>query len=196
LWPDGGASCIIDRMKKALSPADIKAAIAKMAEKILKTTDSPRDRWALIGIHSRGVPLAKRLAAALKEKGAPEIPVGSLDITFYRDDVGEALLNPVVQDTDIPFDLTGRTIFLVDDVLYTGRTIRCALDELMDFGRPDRIRLAVLVDRGGRELPVQPDVVGLAVAAPPGEKVEVRLQEVDGEDGVWIVDKKAKREKP
>jgi pyrimidine operon attenuation protein/uracil phosphoribosyltransferase len=183
-------------MKKALSPADIKAAIAKMAEKILKTPSAPRDRWALIGIHSRGVPLAKRLAAALKEKGAPEIPVGSLDITFYRDDVGETLLNPVVQDTDIPFDLTGRTIFLVDDVLYTGRTIRCALDELMDFGRPDRIRLAVLVDRGGRELPVQPDIVGIPVAAPPGEKVEVRLQEVDGEDGVWIVEKKTKREGP
>jgi pyrimidine operon attenuation protein / uracil phosphoribosyltransferase len=183
-------------MKKVLSPADVKAAIATMAEKILKSPDGPRDRWALIGIHTHGVPLARRLAAALKEKGAPDLPVGSLDITFYRDDVGEALLNPVVQDTDIPFDLTGRTIFLVDDVLYTGRTIRCALDELMDFGRPDRIRLAVLVDRGGRELPVQPDIVGRPVDAPAGERIEVRLQETDGEDGVWIVDNKADREKP
>ena len=116
--------------------------------------------------------------------------MGSLDITFYRDDVGEARLNPVVQDTDIPFDLTGLSILLVDDVLYTGRTIRCALDELMDFGRPERVRLAVLVDRGGRELPVQPDFVGKAVSAPVDARVEVRLAEEDGEDGVWITEKR------
>ena len=177
-------------MKKIFSQTEVRSAIAKMAEKILHTVDGSRDQWALIGIHSRGVPLAKRLAAALREKGAPEIPVGSMDITFYRDDMGETRLNPVVQDTDIPFDLSGRTIFLVDDVLYTGRTIRCALDELMDFGRPDRVRLAALVDRGQRELPIQPDVVGETVLAGADQRVEVHLEEVDGEDAVWIAEKR------
>jgi pyrimidine operon attenuation protein/uracil phosphoribosyltransferase len=112
--------------------------------------------------------------------------MGSLDITFYRDDMGESPLNPVVHDTDIPFDVTGKTIFLVDDVLYTGRTIRCALDELMDFGRPRRVFLVVLVDRGYRELPIQADFSGETIATHVGERVDVHFTELDKEDAVWI----------
>ena len=175
-------------MKKAFSQAEVRKAISGMARKIMADGQA-LETSAIVGIHSRGVPLARRLAAALKDLGAPDIPVGSLDITFYRDDAGEALLHPTLQESDIPFDLTGRTIFLVDDVLYTGRTIRCALDELMDFGRPDRVRLAVLVDRGQRELPIQPDVVGETVLTPADQRVEVHLEEVDGEDAVWITEK-------
>lgn len=173
-------------MKKVFSQAEVRKAIAAMAKKILSEAPSHPAGWAIVGIHSRGVPLARRLAASLKELGAPDISVGSLDITFYRDDAGEAPLHPTLQDSDIPFDLTGRTIFLVDDVLYTGRTIRCALDELMDFGRPDRVRLTVLVDRGQRELPIQPDVVGATLLTPADQRVEVHLEELDGEDAVWI----------
>jgi pyrimidine operon attenuation protein/uracil phosphoribosyltransferase len=173
-------------MKKVFSQTEVRAAIAKMAQKMLRAAPEPRERWALVGIHSRGVPLARRLAAALKDLGAPEIPVGSLDITFYRDDAGASSLDPLVQDTDVPFDVAGRTIFLVDDVLYTGRTIRCALDELMDFGRPARVCLAALVDRGQRELPIHADVVGETMLTPPDQRVEVHLEEVDGEDAVWI----------
>lgn len=181
-------------MKKALSQTEVRAAVDKMAQKILRDLSPSAGLCGLIGIHSRGVPLARRLAAAVKERGGPDIPVGSLDITFYRDDMGAGPLHPLLQDTDIPFDLSGRHIYLVDDVLYTGRTIRCALDELMDFGRPDRVRLAVLVDRGQRELPIQPDVVGETMLTPADQRVEVHLEEVDGEDAVWIAPAKARAE--
>lgn len=172
--------------KKVFTQIQMRAALDKMVQALRKSVKEPPSTWALVGIHSRGVPLAKRLAAALKASGTPEIPVGSLDITFYRDDMGEASLDPLVQDTDVSFDVSGKTIFLVDDVLYTGRTIRCALDELMDFGRPERVYLAVLVDRGQRELPIQPDFVGETLLTPADQRVEVHVEEVDGEDAVWI----------
>lgn len=130
--------------------------------------------------------MARRLAAFFKESGGPKFPVGTLDITFYRDDM-DASLHPVVHDTDVPFDVTGKTVFLVDDVLYTGRTVRCALDELMDFGRPHKVYLAVLVDRGHRELPIQADFIGESVPTADGDTVEVHLEEVDGEDAVWML---------
>jgi pyrimidine operon attenuation protein/uracil phosphoribosyltransferase len=139
-----------------------------------------------VGIQRRGVPLAERLAAALKEKGAPNLSVGRLDITFYRDDMEEKLLDPIIHDTDLPFDVNGKTVFLVDDVLYTGRTIRCALDQLMEFGRPRRVYLVSLVDRGHRELPIQADFVGHTVVTSAEETVEVHLEEIDGEDGVYV----------
>jgi pyrimidine operon attenuation protein/uracil phosphoribosyltransferase len=176
--------------KKVFTQTQVRSALDKMVQALLKSVKEPAGTWALVGIHSRGVPLAKRLAAALKAAGTPDVPVGSLDITFYRDDMGEAALHPIVQDTDVSFDVSGKTVFLVDDVLYTGRTIRCALDELMDFGRPRRVYLAVLVDRGQRELPIQPDFVGETMLTPPDQRVEVHLEEVDGEDAVWIAPSK------
>jgi pyrimidine operon attenuation protein / uracil phosphoribosyltransferase len=162
-----------------------------MKKKIL-SQNQVRDAtdWALVGIQRRGVPLARRLAFLLQDAGVPHLPVGTLDITFYRDDTESAPLHPVVHDTDVPFDVAGKTVFLVDDVLFTGRTIRCAMDELMDFGRPRRVYLAVLVDRGHRELPIQADFTGEVAAVPRAETVEVHLEEVDGDDAVWVIDEK------
>ena len=176
--------------KKILTQTQVRAALDKVVQSLRKSVKEPPSTWAIVGINSRGVPLAKRLAAALKAAGSPEIPVGSLDITFYRDDAGQANAHPLVQDSDVSFDVAGKTIFLVDDVLYTGRTIRCALDELMDFGRPERVYLVVLVDRGQRELPIQPDFVGETLLTPADQRVEVHVEEVDGEDAVWITPSK------
>ena len=141
---------------------------------------------ALVGIQRRGVPLARRIAAQIGEHEGVELPVGALDITFYRDDLSMIAQQPVVKGTDLPFDLNGRTIVLVDDVLYTGRTIRAAMDALVDFGRPQAIRLAVLVDRGHRELPIRADHVGKNVPTSREEVVRVHLAETDGDDGVDI----------
>ncbi|MBK6879638.1 MAG: bifunctional pyr operon transcriptional regulator/uracil phosphoribosyltransferase PyrR [Elusimicrobia bacterium] len=177
--------------KRILSEEDIRAAVTAMAKAILAGLPAPRGDWAVVGIHRRGVPLAQRLARALEELGAPPLPVGSLDITFYRDDMAETALHPVVHETELPFDIAGKTLLLVDDVLFTGRTIRSALDELMDFGRPDRIALAVLIDRGHRELPIQADFAGRLVATRRDERVDVHLSELDGEDAVWLSAKTA-----
>jgi pyrimidine operon attenuation protein/uracil phosphoribosyltransferase len=150
----------------------------------------------LIGIRSRGVPLARRLARLLKEAGAAEPRVGALDITLYRDDLTRIAPNPVMKGTDIPFSIDGETVVLVDDVLYTGRTVRAALDELIDFGRPARIELAVLVDRGHRELPVHADYVGKTLATRPDDNVQVMLREEDGEDRVLLLEKPSRKEPP
>ncbi|MBI4553625.1 MAG: bifunctional pyr operon transcriptional regulator/uracil phosphoribosyltransferase PyrR [Candidatus Latescibacteria bacterium] len=141
---------------------------------------------ALVGIRRRGDSLAKRLATLISEIEGHPIPVGALDITLYRDDFQTRFPQPVVRKTAIPFDIERRTIILVDDVLYTGRTIRAALDELTDFGRAKRIQLAVLIDRDGRELPIQADYVGEHIPTTPHETVVVRVREVDGEDSVTI----------
>ena len=140
----------------------------------------------LVGIQRRGVPLARRIAAAIADNEGAAIPVGALDITFYRDDLSLIAQQPVVKGTDLPFDLNGATVVLVDDVLYTGRTIRAAMDALVDFGRPQAIRLAVLVDRGHRELPIRADHVGKNVPTSREEVVKVQLLVIDGEDGVLI----------
>jgi pyrimidine operon attenuation protein/uracil phosphoribosyltransferase len=132
------------------------------------------------------VPLAQRIAAAIAENEGVEVPVGALDITFYRDDLSLVAQQPIVKGTDLPFDLNGATVVLVDDVLYTGRTIRAAMDALVDFGRPQAIRLAVLVDRGHRELPIRADHVGKNVPTSREETVRVHLAEIDGEDAVLI----------
>jgi pyrimidine operon attenuation protein / uracil phosphoribosyltransferase len=141
---------------------------------------------ALIGIQRRGVPLARRIARSIAENEGVEIPVGALDITFYRDDLSLIAQQPVVKGTELPFDLNDLTVILVDDVLYTGRTIRAAMDALVDFGRPQAIRLAVLVDRGHRELPIRADHVGKNVPTSREEVVRVHLEEIDAEDGVDI----------
>ncbi|HEX7951265.1 MAG TPA: bifunctional pyr operon transcriptional regulator/uracil phosphoribosyltransferase PyrR [Candidatus Limnocylindrales bacterium] len=140
----------------------------------------------LIGIQRRGVPLARRIADSIAEHEGVILPVGALDITFYRDDLSMVAQQPVVKGTELPTGIDGKTIVLVDDVLYTGRTIRAAMDALVDFGRPQAIRLAVLIDRGHRELPIRADHVGKNVPTSREELVRVHLEEVDGEDGVEI----------
>ena len=141
---------------------------------------------ALVGIQRRGVPLARRIADAIADHEGVSVPVGALDITFYRDDLSMVAQQPVVKGTALPSGIDGRTVVLVDDVLYTGRTIRAAMDALVDFGRPQAIRLAVLVDRGHRELPIRADHVGKNVPTSREELVQVQLEEIDGIDGVDI----------
>src|SRR5438105_3619179 len=162
---------------------EIRRALTRVAHEIVEKNRGP-ERLALVGIQSKGVPLARRLAGLIVRFEGVEIPVGSLDITLYRDDV---LQRPhAVRHTDIPFDVTGRHVVLVDEVFYTGRTIRAALDALMDLGRPDSIQLAVLVDRGHRELPIRPDFVGKNLPTATREHVAVDLQEINGGDAVYI----------
>jgi pyrimidine operon attenuation protein/uracil phosphoribosyltransferase len=149
---------------------------------------------ALVGIHTRGAVLCRRLHALVGELSGTEVPLGDLDISFYRDDIesrGPAAA-PVVHDSHLDFELEGRTVVLVDDVLYTGRTVRAAIDALFDYGRPTRVQLAVLIDRGHRELPIRPDYVGKNLPTAPGERVNVRLEETDGTDDVAIVPAQSK----
>ena len=145
----------------------------------------------LVGVRSRGVPLAHRLARAIKKASGSLPPVGALDISLYRDDFTTIAAQPITKGTEIPFTIDGRTVVLVDDVLYTGRTVRCALDELIDFGRPSRIELAVLVDRGHRELPIRADYVGRTLATKREEMVQVLLEEEDGRDLVVLRERAA-----
>ena len=172
-------------LTQVLDRDGIGRTLARMAAEIL---ENDGDDLVLVGIHSRGVPLAQRLAEILKANTGREIPLGRIDISLYRDDVGPwrpAHSQPVLKRTELPFDLDERVVYLVDDVLYTGRTIRAALDALVDYGRPRAVRLAVLIDRGHRELPIAADVVGKVIQTSRQEDVQVRLIEFDGEDGVW-----------
>lgn len=168
-----------------MSADELRRATVRISHEIVEK-QAGTEGLLLVGIQRRGVPLAQRIAAAIAEHEGVEIPVGALDITFYRDDLSMIAQQPVVKGTNLPFDVNGRTIVLVDDVLYTGRTIRAALDALMDFGRPAVVRLAVLVDRGHRELPIRADHVGKNVPTSREESVRVHLAEVDGDDGVEI----------
>ena len=171
---------------RILDPEKIDRTLSRIAHEILERNRSVKD-LALVGIRTRGVPLAVRLAAKIRQFEGVEIPVGFLDINLYRDDVGLTQEKPVLRKTEIPFKMEGRRIVLVDDVLFTGRTIRAALDGLIDLGRPRAIQLAVLVDRGHRELPIRADYVGKNVPTSLQETVEVRLAEIDGTDEVLIV---------
>ena len=145
------------------------------------------DNLVIVGIRDRGDLLANRIIKSIKEIEDVEVPMGVLDITLYRDDFQRITESPIIQDTDIEFDVTDKRVVLVDDVLYTGRTIRAALDAIIDMGRPDQIQLAVLVDRGHRELPIKADYVGKNVPTALGEQVQVKLKEMDGEDRVSLV---------
>ena len=145
----------------------------------------------LVGIHRRGVPLAERLATKIKEMDSVELATGTLDITLYRDDLSTVAEQPVVNSTQLPANITGKTIILVDDVLYTGRTVRAALDELIDFGRPHRVQLAVLIDRGWRELPIQADYIGKYVTTTDSEIIKVMLPEFDDDERVVVVETKS-----
>ncbi|BDG60691.1 bifunctional pyr operon transcriptional regulator/uracil phosphoribosyltransferase PyrR [Caldinitratiruptor microaerophilus] len=172
--------------KAHLMDADaIARALYRIAHEILERNKGT-ERLALVGIRRRGVPLARRLVARIREIEGQDVPVGVLDITLYRDDLTERSEWPQVERTEVPFPVRGRRIVLVDDVLYTGRTARAALDALLDLGRPESVQLAVLVDRGHRELPIRADYVGKNVPTSRRELVEVRLTEVDGEDGVYL----------
>jgi pyrimidine operon attenuation protein/uracil phosphoribosyltransferase len=161
-------------------------ALQRMAVELLERAPEPRD-VVLVGIQRRGVELAERLAGLIEKDEGVRVPRGALDITLYRDDLESIGPKPVIGETRLPGDLAGRHVVIVDDVLYTGRTVRAALDELADFGRPRRISLCVLVDRGGRELPIQADVVGARVETQDGDRVDVRVSELDGVDEVVLV---------
>lgn len=161
-------------------------AITRIAHEVLESNKGAVG-LAFVGIVTRGAHLARRLADRVREIEGAEVPVGTLDISFYRDDVSTRL-NPEVHRTDLPFDPSGICVVLVDDVLFTGRTIRAAMDALMDYGRPSCIRLAVLVDRGHRELPVRADFVGKNVPTSSRERVRVHLTETDGEDVAFIAE--------
>jgi pyrimidine operon attenuation protein/uracil phosphoribosyltransferase len=167
-----------------MDAADVGRALTRIAHEVVERNKGAGG-LVVVGIHTRGVPLARRLAAKLGEIEGRPVPVGALDVTMYRDDIG---LRPpgATRDTDLPFDLAGTVVVLVDDVLYTGRTIRAALDALTDFGRPRAIQLAVLVDRGHRELPLRADYVGKNLPTAPDQAVRVLLEETDGGDGVMI----------
>jgi pyrimidine operon attenuation protein/uracil phosphoribosyltransferase len=171
--------------RQIMTADEIRRATIRLSHEIVEK-QAGTDGLVLIGIQRRGVPLAHRIAESIAEHEGVEIPVGALDITFYRDDLSMVAQQPVVKGTELPTGIEGRTIVLVDDVLYTGRTIRAAMDALVDFGRPQAIRLAVLVDRGHRELPIRADHVGKNVPTSREELVRVRLEEIDGEDGVEI----------
>src|SRR6266545_602195 len=177
------------RERQELMDADrLSRTLSRMAHEILERHPDIRGT-VLVGVRTRGVPLARRLAARMKEASGFEPPVGALDITLYRDDLTTVGPQPVLKGTDIPTSIDGRTVVLVDDVLYTGRTVRAALDELIDFGRPARIELAVLVDRGHRELPIRADYVGRTLTTSRDENVQVMLQEEDGADRVLLLEK-------
>lgn len=148
----------------------------------------------IVGIRSRGNILASRMVKGIKKETGIEIPLGILDITLYRDDFTSVGPDPIVRETEIDFDITGKNVILVDDVLFTGRTIRAAMDALIDFGRPSSIRLAVLIDRGERELPIQPDYVSKKMTVNAGEIVEVKLKEIDGKEGVIAIKQKLDKE--
>lgn len=177
---DGG------RLLQVLDEGAIERTIARMAAEIVERDG---EGIMLIGIHTRGVPLADRLATAIADTSGRKVPVGRIDISLYRDDVGPwrpAHQQPVLKRTLLPEPIDDEVLYLVDDVLFTGRTVRSALDALVDYGRPRAVRLAVLIDRGHRELPIAADVVGKVVPTSRTEDVQVRLREVDDSEGVWI----------
>jgi pyrimidine operon attenuation protein/uracil phosphoribosyltransferase len=170
-----------------MTTADINRVLTRMASQVVENNPD-LSNILLVGIRRRGVPLAERIAAKIKEVDGVTVATGALDITLYRDDLSTVGDRPVVNKTELPADITGKTIILVDDVLYTGRTIRAALDELIDFGRPRRVQLAVLVDRGWRELPIQADYVGKTVTTTADEIIKVMLPEFDEADQVIVVE--------
>jgi pyrimidine operon attenuation protein/uracil phosphoribosyltransferase len=164
---------------------DISKLVAKLAQAINKANRNTKD-LALVGIKRRGVPLAERIAARMNRNRRTRVPVGTIDITLYRDDLQLVAETPIVRGSEIDFDINGRTLVLVDDVLFTGRTARAALSELLDFGRPRAIQLAVLFDRGHRELPIQADYVGRVIKTRPRDIVDIYLMETDSREGVYL----------
>ena len=174
--------------RTVLTAEDVRRAVGRIAHEIVERNRN-LDDVVLVGMRTRGVPLASRLAAAIREFESAQggVPVGALDIGLYRDDIPAMELRPQIRPTELPTDIHGKRVVLVDDVLYTGRSIRAALDALIDFGRPASIQLAVLVDRGHRELPIRPDYVGKNIPTASNEDVQVLLEETDGRDEVVVI---------
>jgi pyrimidine operon attenuation protein/uracil phosphoribosyltransferase len=172
--------------KVIMTQEDMRRTLARIAHEIIEQNEAI-EHLILVGMHTRGVPLAKRLAANIEHFAGVKIPVGTLDISLYRDDLSSLNLQPVVKQTDIPVSVDGKSIVLVDDVLFTGRSIRAAMDALTDLGRPRLIQLAVLVDRGHRELPIRADYVGKNIPSSRHEEIRVNLEETDGVDEVAII---------
>jgi pyrimidine operon attenuation protein/uracil phosphoribosyltransferase len=181
-----GGILLKENVETVMNEKDIARAIIRLSHEILEK-NSGAESLVLIGILSRGADIAKRIAAKIKEVEDVDVPVGLMDINLYRDDIHTMLDQPVIQRTEILFDVVDRNLILVDDVLYTGRTIRAALDQIIDFGRPRSIQLAVLVDRGHRELPIRPDYVGKNIPTQKDDRVLVRLKEKDGKEMVIVV---------
>jgi pyrimidine operon attenuation protein/uracil phosphoribosyltransferase len=170
-----------------MSEADVRREIARMAREIVERNEGT-EGLVLMGVHRRGTQIAAMLQAEIEEATGVRVPAGSIDITLYRDDLGTIGPRPIVGESELPPEgIDDRTVVLVDDVAYTGRTMRAAINELSDWGRPNRIFFCVLVDRGGRELPIQPDFTGRKIAVPEGQRVEVRVPELDGRLGVELV---------
>jgi pyrimidine operon attenuation protein/uracil phosphoribosyltransferase len=176
-----------DRQSTVLDARAMDRTIRRMADEIVELNEGTDD-LIIVGIQRRGVQLAARIVSSIRDREEADVPTGALDITLYRDDLQTVGPRPVVGPTDLPWAIDGKHVVIVDDVLYTGRTVRAALDELADFGRPKRIALAVLIDRGGRELPIQPDVVGKAIKIAGHERVDVLVKELDGKDAVVVAD--------
>jgi len=171
---------------KIIDAEGLNRTIARLALEIVERNRGA-ENLVVLGVRTRGVPIAKRIIAQIKQIENKELPLGILDVTMYRDDVFKKIKQPVVQPTEIDFEIHGKVVILVDDVLYTGRTVRAALDAVIDFGRPSKIQLAVLVDRGHRELPIRADYVGETIATEMDDEVLVNFKEVDGRDGVFLV---------
>ncbi|OUW79977.1 MAG: bifunctional pyr operon transcriptional regulator/uracil phosphoribosyltransferase [bacterium TMED217] len=169
-----------------LSSKDIEKKLIRISHEIVENHNDI-DNIVMLGIHNRGVPIAQRINEIILKITNIDIPLGSLDITFHRDDFRDRLLMPEIRETKISFSLDDKVVVLVDDVLYSGRTIRAALDEINSFGRPSLVRLAVLIDRGHRELPIRADFIGKNIPTNSGEHVDVRLRESDNEEGVFLV---------
>jgi pyrimidine operon attenuation protein / uracil phosphoribosyltransferase len=178
-----------DRTESILDANAVERTLRRMADQIVESNGGA-DGLIIVGIQRRGVQLADRIVALINDSERAKVPRGALDITLYRDDLQTVGPRPVVGATSLPGAIDGKYVVIVDDVLYTGRTIRAALDELADFGRPARIGLAVLIDRGGRELPIQPDFVGKKVSAKSTDRVEVQVEEIDGSSGAVLVSPK------
>ena len=172
-------------IKTIMDPLSVARSITRLSHEIIESIDNSHER-VLIGIHNRGVPLAKRIQSEILNINNSKIKLGSLDITFHRDDYRERLVMPEVRGTDIQFRIDDKVVILIDDVLFTGRTVRASLDELNSFGRASKVQLAVLVDRGHRELPIKADFIGKNIPTHEGEHVEVNLSETDGQDSVFL----------
>lgn len=177
------------KKRKELMDGDgLRRVLTRIAHEIVEKNKGI-DNLVLVGIRTRGVPIARRLAEKIKEFEGQDVPVGILDITLYRDDLSLVAEQPIVHQTEIPFDISNKKLVLVDDVLYTGRTVRAALDALIDLGRPRLIQLAIIIDRGHRELPIRADYVGKNLPTALSEIVSVNLNETDGEDKVLLMEK-------
>jgi pyrimidine operon attenuation protein/uracil phosphoribosyltransferase len=173
-------------IRETFSGAQVAAAIDQMVDYLLKNFDFAANDVAIVGIQTRGAAIATRVAEKIEARKSVEVPVGALDITLYRDDLSTSGIQPVVGETELDFDIDDKEIILIDDVLFTGRTIRAALDEIMDFGRPRRVALVVLIDRGHRELPIAPEFAAFKITTQRNESVILRLKEIDEKEEILV----------